>query len=76
VDVCLPGGSLQFGAVAALAGDRMSLPGIRPSPQQRLCGTGKIAENRPQIQEVAAATRDLRICGDFFSSLLMAPVSG
>jgi transposase len=53
----------------------MSLPGIRPGPHKRLCGTGKIAENRPQIREAVAATADLRICRDFFSSLLRSTAS-
>ena len=47
VDVCLQGGGLQLDPAAAAAGDRMSLPGICPRPHQRLCGSGKLGENRP-----------------------------
>ena len=57
---------------SALAADWISLP-MRPRPHQRLWGSGKNDENRPQIRKIAAATRDLRICGDFFSSLVGEP---
>jgi hypothetical protein len=39
---CVQGGGLQLDPIAASAGDRMSLPGIRPRPRQRLCGSGKL----------------------------------
>ena len=45
VDVCVQGGGLQPGPIAAAAGDSMSLPGIWPRPHQRLWNSRKMAEN-------------------------------
>src|SRR5581483_9962021 len=45
VDVCVQGGGLQPGPIAAAAGDSMSLPKIWPRPHQRLWTARKMAEN-------------------------------